>query len=570
MKGRADLREITLRQSGTEAQVTLSFRKHGDSTWWLVAPSTRDVDAARDQMLVRYGGHALPPDAYLQMRDARDTMSAFASAFSHWDSGGSTQALATLDISQLSSATRTYEGLLAAQYLKRAIDRVGQLAPQEIPNDPADRQPYVYFDHPAGKIVIAPTGPGNAPVWKFTAETVRTAAALFAATEAVPIGSSGALPPPPSAFFALRALVAKFSPVLLTAAGPLELWQVLTGLLLLALCLAAAVMLTALVVALVRLDVGGSKLRAEHGFVWPLRLALTGALFKLVVPILGWSEQVRSVTAPIHALVIAVFGVWAGWYLITALGYNISERAAHSTAKPDEIVVSLVLALLRLAMLFAAISYAAEQLSVPTNGLLAGLGISGLAVAFASKETLSNIFGAGILVIDHPFRRGDWIVADSVQGTVEHVGIRSTRIRTAEDTVMIVPNGKLSDAAINNWGTRRCRLSHAKLLVSYGSTPAQLDAFIAGLRRIVATTPGAVADRTQVGVIELGENGIAVDFTTYLNVTSLTEERSTNHTLMLQVLVLASQLGLKLGPVSRDAVREPVPSARLDAAGEAA
>jgi len=135
----------------------------------------------------------------------------------------------------------------------------------------------------------------------------------------------------------------------------------------------------------------------------------------------------------------------------------------------DEIVVSLVLGACKLMLLAGGLLFIADALSIPYEGVLAGLGIGGLAVAFASKETLSNVFGAGILVADRPFRRGDWIEAGEARGTVEHVGIRSTRIRTADDSLMFVPNGKLADATVNNLGTRRHRVARAKLLAAHGT-----------------------------------------------------------------------------------------------------
>ena len=93
--------------------------------------------------------------------------------------------------------------------------------------------------------------------------------------------------------------------------------------------------------------------------------------------------------------------------------------------------------LLRAVLVAAAAINIADRLSLPYNGLIAGLGIGGLAFAFAARETLSNVFGAAILVADRPFKAGDLISAGDVRGTVEHVGIRSTRIRSDEDTTLV-------------------------------------------------------------------------------------------------------------------------------------
>lgn len=531
---------LVLHQAGTDATLPLTFSKV-DGKWWLDMPSEAIMNAARTALLARYGGRAPAPEAYRQMHSARDALTTFEEAFSHWNAGGAAQALGALDTGQLAPATRTYEGMLAVQYLKRVLDRIGNFAPQEIPDDPNDRMPFIRFAHPAGQIVLAPTEENGVPVWRFTPATVRDAASLFAAVHEIAPDPS-AVPTPPSPFFGMRRYVAAVAPVLLAPAGAVEAWQIVVAVLFLALCLVVALAFVQTALAVIR-RVKGQRW-AARALTWPLCIAITALLFKLAIPLLGWPEQVRSISAPVHALIIAGFGIWSGWLLIDVIAHSASGRAE---SRLDSIVTSLVLGALRLSLVFAAVLYAANQLSIPTNGIIAGLGISGLAVAFASKETLSNVFGAAILAMDHPFKRGDWIVADAVQGTVEHVGIRSTRVRTAEDTILVVPNGKLADASINNWGTRRHRLSKAKLLLGYGGTPKQLDEFIAGLREMLLATPEVVDRRTQIGVTNLSERGIEVDVTFYLDAPTLTEERRINHTLLLQIISLAESLGLRLG-----------------------
>ena len=144
-------------------------------------------------------------------------------------------------------------------------------------------------------------------------------------------------------------------------------------------------------------------------------------------------------------MLMTVSAAMLGWRLIALLGYYLDVRAERTQTAADDILITLILAAARLGIVIGGALGIAYFLSLPTSGILAGLGIGGLAFAFASKETLSNVFGAGILVSDRPFRHGDWISAGEVEGAIEHVGIRSTRVRTAQDSLMVVPNGKLAD-----------------------------------------------------------------------------------------------------------------------------
>lgn len=539
--------QVTLAQVGTGAVLPLTLRQDDQRKWWIVAPAADQLAGYRKTLLAPYGGRPPAPDAYLLQHTARDTMSSFLVAFTDWDGTGQERALAALDLSELAPATRDQQGLLAAQYLKLVLDRISQIVPQEIPNDPADRLPYVHFEHPAGRIVIAPIGEGDSTKWKFTSETVRTAGELFAAFEDMPVASRGMLPSPASAFFALREHIHSVSPWLLERTWSLENWQLVGVVLVVLFAFAIATGLAAIVLWIYRRDERRLELADGQSIRWPLRLALTAVVWKLLVPALGLPETAREVTRPVTSLVLAICAVWAGWFLIMAFGQRSVERAERTGSAKDVMMTSFVLAMSRLALAVGGFLYAADALSISYPGVLAGVGISGLAVALASKDTLANFFGAATLVADRPFRKGDWIVVGDIQGTVEHVGMRSTRIRTLEDTLIVVPNGKLSDATINNWGGRRHRLVRVRLPIAYGATATQLDDFIAGLRRLVERCPHGVAQKTLVGVIALREIGIEVELTAYLDAPTWAEEVADRHRLMLDVLGLAEQLGIRIG-----------------------
>ncbi len=543
-----------LQQAGTDVILGLEFRKKGDK-WLIVAPTDDALAVSRKALLARYDGRLPEPSAFLKLRSARDTMTAFLSDFTNWNQGGRGLVLDTLDVSQLFTATRDYEGLLAAQYLLLVLQRVKNIIPQEIPNDPADRQPYVVFDHPAGRIVIAPVGDGEKTVWKFTAGTVRDIRALYAAIEAMPLAGAQVVPLPPSTFFAVRDWISRNFPASLQPFGPVEQWQATGAVIGMLICLVAAWLVAQVIGRAIRWDLGGSTLSAERALRWPLRLALAAALFKLCIPALGWPEAVRQYSAPIHAVIIAVFGVWSGWYLIDLLSHNVVARVRRTEGNADDITLSLCLGAVRLVLVFVAATYVANALSLPTNGVLAGLGLSGLAFAFASKETLSNVFGAGILVADHPFRRGDWITAGDVQGTVEKVGIRSTRIRTVEDTEAVIPNGKLSDTSIQNWGSRRHRLIKGKVTINYAASPAAIDSFMEDIKQTASQVDGIVPNRTQVGIAALGSDGVEVEFSCYVAVANATDEKNAKSRLMLDVLRLAARRGLAVGTAAEPVLK---------------
>jgi len=537
---------LNLQQAGTSAVLPLTLLRGTDGLWRIRMPSAAEMQTARQALLARSGGRFPPSEDYLRQRSPRDTVRSFLAAFPDWENDGRARALGTLDLSDLSDATRDYEGGLDAQYLNEVLQRVGPIVPQEIPDEAASRQPFLLFSHPAGRIVLAPVGEGDATRWRFTTETVRSARDLYAAVEDMPIeADANPIASPKSQFFRLRQVIRDNIPALLHRIGQIELWQALGVAITLLTSLAASFALAWPLLVLLRRAIRGREQAAEREFRWPLRLALGFAVYKLLIPVIGLPEAAGRVSTGASGVLLAASIMWGGWKLSDALAGN--HPAEQRRGAVDGIVVSLAVGAFKVILLTVGFIYIASVLSIPYEGVLAGLGIGGLAVAFASKETLSNVFGAGILVADRPFRRGDWITAGETQGTVEHVGIRSTRIRTAEDSVIVVPNGKLADATINNLGTRRHRLAKFRLLVPHGIAPEQLDAFVAGLVETASAVAEVMPESAQAGISALEPNGVAIEVTARLKVNSLADERTAKNTLAIDILQLAQRMGITLG-----------------------
>lgn len=104
-------------------------------------------------------------------------------------------------------------------------------------------------------------------------------------------------------------------------------------------------------------------------------------------------------------------------------------------------------------------------------GLIAGLGIGGLAIALAAKDTAANLFGSAMIFMDRPFKIGDHILLDNKEGIVEEIGFRSTRIRTWEDSIVSIPNSVVANADIENMGVRRWRRNVIILSLTYDTSP---------------------------------------------------------------------------------------------------
>ena len=225
------------------------------------------------------------------------------------------------------------------------------------------------------------------------------------------------------------------------------------------------------------------------------------------------------------------------------------------TSCADDLAVNLLLGCLRASIIVGCGVGIAYFFSIPAVNLLAGIGIGGLGVAFASRETIAHFFGAGVLVADRPFRAGEWIQSSLASGVVESVGIRSTRVRAADDSVVVVPNASLAAATIVNLGKRRPRQVSLQMTVMQGATLERVERFIMLLRERIAANPAFLTGRTSIGVAGIAANGIQVQCTAWLDVPSDSAEAAARHDFLVEVMAIADKEGLGLGPqFARDAL----------------
>lgn len=152
-----------------------------------------------------------------------------------------------------------------------------------------------------------------------------------------------------------------------------------------------------------------------------------------------------------------------------------------------------------------------SDLGYPVTSLVAGLGIGGLAVALAAQKTVENLFGAFSIGADQPFREGDFVKIEDFVGTVESIGLRSTKIRTLDRTLIILPNGRLSDMRLESFSVRdRMRLACTLGLV-YATTAAQLRKILAVLEGVLRAHPKIWPDAVVVRFKEFGDSSLNIE-----------------------------------------------------------
>ena len=185
-----------------------------------------------------------------------------------------------------------------------------------------------------------------------------------------------------------------------------------------------------------------------------------------------------------------------------------------------------------------------DNLGVDVTAGLAALGIGGIALALGAQKTLENFIGSLAIVIDQPLHIGDYCKIGTDAGTVEDIGMRSTRIRTNERTLITIPNGDLSNQRIENLARRNRFLVHKKFQLRYDATSEQLRLFCKKAEEIFFANEHVTEEGLPVRYLGPGEAGHLIEFFFYINVPDVNDYLKIQQDLMLQVSDLLAELGL--------------------------
>ena len=211
----------------------------------------------------------------------------------------------------------------------------------------------------------------------------------------------------------------------------------------------------------------------------------------------------------------------------------------------EKTLISAVESILRFAIVFIGSIFVADALGFDFTSLIAGLGISGLALALAAKDTISNLFGATTVLLDRPFKIGDWVIIDSVEGEVTEISLRTTLIRTAADTIITVPNANLVNTPVENFGKRRWRRWQTTLHLDLNSDPAKVADFCANVLGTIHESPVTVKPESswcQVSALTATSLDVAVNL--YWDVAGGAPERKAKEDLVLGIMQLAKDNSL--------------------------
>jgi len=262
-----------------------------------------------------------------------------------------------------------------------------------------------------------------------------------------------------------------------------------------------------------------------------------------------WLFRLPDVFRAVLIYGVQMFGVVAGaWFIFRIIDLVILQlihAAAKRGRKYDDLLLPALSKTLKTFTVCIGIVTLAQTFSLPIVGLLGSLGIGGIAIALAAKETLSNVFGSLTVMVDRPFEIGDWIITEGVEGTVETMGMRSTKIRTFDNSLVTLPNSLLITAKVDNMGRRTFRRVKTMVSVQYDTTPEQIDAFCEGIRELIRRQPYTRKDYYQVYLNQFAASSLDILVNLYLDCNDWSVELRERHRLFVDIVRLAKTLGVQ-------------------------
>lgn len=431
-----------------------------------------------------------------------------------------------LDLSELPAVVRDERGVLLAQQLHDILVAL------DLPTLPADPAPgaesVLLYRYPSGQEITMRQQPDGR--WLFSAATVQAIPSLHEATveSNATESSETALVDRdylgvPGKFWSLAVL--------------LPLCSYLSG------CLAVLILRSAFRRLLVRYNVSAEQRRAISRPVGYLAASLVFWIGLCLLPV---PSGLFLILIALVKVVATLASMSVAFRLADAVSSYAKLVAGRKGSAFDDMLIPLVRRSFKVLIGMFGTLFLAQNLDIEVWSLFAGFSIFGAMVALAGQDIVKNFFGSLTVLGDRPFGVGDWIVVEGIEGTVEDVGFRSTRVRTFYDSLVTVPNSRLITASVDNYGRRNFRRYTRRFMVGWSTPTCTLEAFCEGIRELVRQHPYTRKDRYHVWVNDINEYAIEVLIYIFFAAPDWGTELRERHRFLLDVHRLANELEITI------------------------
>src|SRR5262245_54096055 len=479
----------------------------------------------------------VPPDEFGR-GTPRGAVRGFLSAT---DARNYDRAAAYLDLGRYPTGEATRQGPVLARHLRVVLDQILPLDPSEFSEEPEgmthDGQPpnrdvVGRVETKKGGVTLflerVPSEDGI-PIWKVAAGTVARIPSLY---DEFGHGPAGEVLPP--MFVETRLF-------------EIALWQWIA-----LLCLVPGALLLASILVmpggwlLRALSTRGRlplALRIAQEVAGPVRLLIAVGLFPLARRVLSLAAAVHPVFVTVEEVLVVVGATWLILRVIDVGGRSVRQAMEGQRDAATIAVFDLAQRALTLVVLLLGFFSLLQALGVHVTALIAGLGVGGIALALAAQKTVGDLFGGASLVADQPVQVGDFCRFGNQLGTVEWIGLRSTRVRTLDRTLVSIPNGEFASMQIENFAKRDRIWLNTTLRLRYETTADQLRHVLVRVRELLYAHPMIHPDPARVRLVDLGPYALELEIFAYVCTRDYNEFLAVREDVYLRILDIVAQSG---------------------------
>ena len=282
--------------------------------------------------------------------------------------------------------------------------------------------------------------------------------------------------------------------------------------------------------------------RRPESLILPLQIILVGWLWLQGIMLVETNPNLLKFALLLLDFLMIITTVWISWIVVEFVS-QLLMGADRSNVKGTVILV--VSRIVKIALVVSGLVYLASLFGQDSSRILTALGIGGVALALAGKDTVENIFGTFMILSTNPFSIGDWIKVDDFEGTVENVGIRSTAIRTFYNSLVNVPNATFIKTPVDNMGKRVYRRYKSTIRVNYHTPPDLIESFMEGIRKLVLDHPLTRKDYFHIRLNDFSHSSLEILVYIFFNTDDWTLELEGRERFILGVVKLAETMGVQ-------------------------
>lgn len=497
-------------------------------------------------------GERPKPLAPIKTENPKDTMRTFMEAMIRYQKGlqsGNSQeqsailtAVRTLDLTGVGNLVQAETGKEAAIYLKEAIDRAIVINYKKIPPTKGEEAVPESWRLKDTEITIAKVKEGpRAGEYLFTPDTVSRAREFYEKIKHLsylPGTTKGAGYSEPW----LEQVAPAFLRGRLLGAANWQ-WLGLLGFFIVALAIRR---LTIWLLGFVKKVTQSTSVSWDDAIIEQLEnpiilLISSGALFfgLSILKLDGWLFSVGSTVVQM-GISFAIF--WALYNVTDSFVAYLTYLSKTSRLPIDGHILPIVRRTVKVLIVVFGVLISIQNLGINVMSLLAGLGLGGLAFALAAKDTAANLFGSLMILSDRPFRVGDDIVFQGLEGSIEEIGLRSTKVRTYYNSQVSIPNSMLAADKVDNLGRRMFRRTKTMIGVTYDTTPEQMEAFLEGIKNIILANEYSRKEGFHVVFTGFGDSSLDIMLYFFLKVPNFAFELVQRQRIYMEILRLAQEL----------------------------